>query len=479
MYIRRSEAHRDTGSQIVRRPAAGQVQTDVPVLELPPHVRQALADSVPAETRRKYDMWFGKANRWCQVDPWAVANGVTVLPMPSAAFTTWVQFLTTVVSDRTGQPYSVASLNQAVAAVVSYHEAVGESPPSTREARKLIRDHGARIAREVKRSAILTPDQILDVVRLDRCNPRRPGATAHDTLVAARNRFMVVVSFNAWDRRSEFAAAELPHFGVAEEPVPDATDGRTHRVLRWRFPKSKTDQGGEGADVFMPATGDDLCPVDAYGMWRAVLAGRGVVGGRALRSIDRWGNIGDGMTGHTINTLSKALVAEAGHAIDGYGRTFTAQGWRASGYSAATRAGASAEAKRRHGRWSPTSGVPDRVYDRAKDPVSDNPMAAVTAARTKGDPMHTGPLFRVHAASGGYVDFTDPGAAQAHVDTIGGRLEVVMPQPQPQPQTTRWGVVPNDGTDTHLSFPTEDAAREYAAQYPDAVVSELPPGAHR
>ncbi|MFI7278466.1 hypothetical protein [Streptomyces sp. NPDC049879] len=360
MYTRSNGISQDASNQIVVRKVAVPQWTDAD-LELPAEVRRKLADSVPEETRRKYDMWWGKAARWCQ------SHGRTVLPMSTQTMTTWVDFLTTVVSVRTGEPYAVASLNQAVAAIVSYHEAVEQSPPGTRQARELIRAHGASLGREVRRSSIITPDQLLDVVRLPQCNPRQDDPIR--ALVAARNRFMALVSFNAWDRRSEFVTANLNHFGVADQ------------VLRWRFPKSKTDQAGKGADVFMPATGDELCPVQAFAFWRSALAGRGVNDGRALRRIDRWGHIYPALSGDGLNTLSKDLTKAAGCYVDGWGRTFTSHGWRASGYSAAKRAGASAEAARRHGRWSETSGVPDRVYDRAQDPVQDNPMAAVTAAR--------------------------------------------------------------------------------------------------
>ncbi|MFJ4960217.1 hypothetical protein [Streptomyces sp. NPDC088739] len=324
-------------------------------------MRAKLEAAVPTETRRKYDLWWGKANRWC------LTESRSVLPMSTETMTTWVEWLTTVVSARTGQRYSVASLRQAVAAIVSYHEAVGESPPGTRQARELIRAHGASLGREVRRSAIITPDQLLTIVRLDECNPRHTNPVR--ALVGARNRFLAVVSFNAWDRRSEFAAADLPHFGAA---------GGT---LRWFFPHSKTDQGGEGEEVFMPATGDDLCPVSAYAFWRAALAGRGVVDGRALRRIDKHGHVGPSLSGDGLNTISKNLAKAAGCYVDGFGRKFTSHGWRASGYSAAKRAGAPAEASRKHGRWSPTSGIPDRTYDRAQDPIADNPMAAVARAR--------------------------------------------------------------------------------------------------
>lgn len=330
-------------------------------LELSPAVRAKLVAAVPEETRRKYDMWWGKAAAWCQT------HGRVVLPMSTPTLTSWVEFLTTVVSARTGQRYSVASLNQAVAAIVSYHEAVEQSPPATRQARELIKVHGAEIGREVKRSAIITPGQLLDIVRLPQCDPAE--------LAGARNRFLALVSFNAWDRRSEFAAALLPHFGVAQD------EGRT--VLRWRFPKSKTDQAGKGEDVWMPATDDELCPAAAYTAWRDQLAAHGIHDGRALRRVDRWGNIGDGLSGDGINEITKALTEAAGCHIDGFGRRFTSHGWRASGYTAAKRAGASGEAARRHGRWSAVSGVPERVYDRAQDPVADNPMAAVAAARKK------------------------------------------------------------------------------------------------
>lgn len=360
MHFSRSGIDQDSTHQIVRRSVTVQQWTELD-LELPPEVRRALEDAVPEETRRKYDMWWGKAAGWCH------ASGRQVLPMSTQTLTTWVHHLTTVVSSRTGQPYSVASLNQAVTAIRTYHEAVKLSPPATREVRRLIRAHGGRQGREIKRSAIITPDQLLDVVRTPLCDPRQGDPVR--ALVGARNRFLALVSFNAWDRRSEFAAAELRHFGVA--------DG----VLRWRIPRSKTDQAGAGADVKMPATGDELCPVEAFSFWRAALAGRGIVDGRALRRISKTGKIGPSLSGDGVNEITKAVIKASGvfpDGVDGYGRTFTSHGWRASGFTAARRAGASGEATQKHGRWKTDM---SQTYDRAQDPVADNPMTAVHQAR--------------------------------------------------------------------------------------------------
>ncbi|MFF9982854.1 site-specific integrase [Streptomyces erythrochromogenes] len=286
--------------------------------------------------------------------------------MTTETLTEWVQHLTTVISDRTKNHYSVSSLEQALAAIRWLHKQAKQSAPDDTDARALIRAHGKRQSdggRKIRRSAIVTPEQVADVVA--QCDIA--------TLTGLRDRFIVVTSFSAWTRRSELSALNISDIGEDQGDL----------VIFFR--SSKTDQAGQGEEVRLKPREDLLCPLTAWREYRAALAMHGIVTGRALRRIDRWGNIDPGkdsgyaagMSPATINDITKKLTAAAGCDTDGFGRKVTAHGWRASGYSAAKKNGASSEAARKHGRWSERSGIPDRVYDRAQDPHTENPMAAV------------------------------------------------------------------------------------------------------
>lgn len=334
--------------------------------------RAALRDSVPLNTRRAYERWWNLAADWC------TARGRVPLPMTPHTLTEWTRELTQTTSDRTGKLLGGGSIEQAVAAVRAVHSIAGyDGQPGTRDARRLIKAHKRRLAvdegRTVKRSAIVTPEQAVDVVECVnediRAAMTAARAAGDDPVRAAlphlRDRFLAVFSFFAWTRRSELAAFNLPD--VRE----------TEHGLEVLFRSSKTDQAAKGETVRLQRRDDALDPVTAWREYRDALAACGITTGRVLRRIDRWGNIGDALSGDAVNDITQRIVSAAGHDVDGYGRTFTAHGWRASGHVAAKRAGASAESRRARGRWAPTSRMPD-VYDRDQDPYDDDPMANVT-----------------------------------------------------------------------------------------------------
>lgn len=353
--------------ELVVRPRDHQVLADVSAwttadYRLTDRTRAKLRAAVPANTLRAYERWWAAAAAWC------TAQGRVALPMTAETLTEWVRTLTDTVSERTGRPLSVASLDQAVAAVRAVHAEAGfDGMPGTRHTRRLVKDHGRRLAdagRVERKSAVVTADQALTIA--ERCD----AATA----AGARDRLLVAVSFSAWTRRSELAALNLTDVRVSTDPARPG--------VFVRFRKSKTDQGGRGAEVFLPARGDALCPLAALRAWRTVLAERGITDGRLLRGVDRWGNIRDSLAAGTVNDISKRLTAAAGLAVDEQGREFTAHGWRASGYGAARDAGASEDSANRHGRWSPASRAA-KGYHRDRGELTDHPMAKVVAQQTR------------------------------------------------------------------------------------------------
>ncbi|MET9399304.1 hypothetical protein [Kitasatospora sp. NPDC002965] len=326
--------------------------------QLTEHTRQKLRDAVPAETFRAYTRWWGQAATWC------AQHGRIPLPMRAETLAEWTSTLTDTVSTRTGELLGVASLEQAVAAVRAVHTEAGfDGMPGTKLARRLITAHGKTLAdagRTERQSAIVTADQTLEIA--ERCDPT--------TLAGARDRVLISFSFAAWTRRSELAKLNWTDTRVSTDPDKPG--------LYVRFRSSKTDQTGKGAEVFLPARGDALCPLQAWRTWRLLLAERGITGGRLLRGVDRWDNVRDQLSAGSVNDISKRLVGAAGYAVDEQGREFTAHGWRASGRSAARKAGASKESADRHGRWSRKSNTGDR-YERDRGETADHPMAKVAA----------------------------------------------------------------------------------------------------
>ncbi|MFJ3856130.1 hypothetical protein ACIPRL_07885 [Streptomyces sp. NPDC090085] len=329
---------------------------------LSPRTRQKLADSVPDETRRAYERWWHAAADWC------TQTGRVPLPMHTNTLTEWTRELTDTISDRTGKLYAATSLTQAVAAVRSIHTLAGfDGMPGTTEARKLIKAHGKQLAdsgRRTRQSAVLDRvEQWFDVLALPECDP--------STLVGLRNRVLVVYSLNIWTRRSELGRLTLPNVREGVDDFEEVQDDGTMTVVTRPyidvfFPSSKTDQEGAGATTTAVGRDDALCIVTVTRAWRAALAERGITEGRFLRSVDQWGNIGDSISGDGINRITKDLVGKAGYLVDRNGMTFTAHGWRASGYSVAQQANATDGELRAGGRWSEKSQAA-KGYGRSRD----------------------------------------------------------------------------------------------------------------
>ncbi|AEM89016.1 endonuclease domain-containing protein [Streptomyces violaceusniger] len=320
-----------------------------------------LIKSVPKNTQRAYRNWWTLADDWCR------ANERTTLPMTPQTLAEWTRTLSQTTT-RTGQTYALNSLEQALYSIRALHTLAGyEGHPDTKLARKLLIAHSRRLAdegRTIRRSAIVTPDQVHDILSL----------VPSGTLTGLRDRFMCLLGFFGWLRSAEMAALNIADLGIDEAGV-----------LHVNIRVSKTDPNAKGDTVYLKPRSDDICPVAAWTALRAAYAEHGILTGRVLRSIDQWGHIRPQITTKSINEITQRLTAAAGCAFDGFGRKVTSHGWRASGYTASRRAGAPQESTRRHGRWGPKSRTPDECYDRIQDPMTGHPMADVKLTKNPLD----------------------------------------------------------------------------------------------
>ncbi|MBO2465538.1 hypothetical protein [Actinomadura violacea] len=124
-------------------------------------------------------------------------------------------------------------------------------------------------------------------------------------------------------RRSELAALDAGD--VAETP----------EGLEVTIRMSKTDQDAAGETIAIPRDAHPITdPVAAWRDWTALLAARGIAGGRLLRSVDRHGRIGASITGDAINRAVRrlALAADVPDAA-----SYTAHSLRAGGATIAYR----------------------------------------------------------------------------------------------------------------------------------------------
>jgi integrase len=173
---------------------------------------------------------------------------------------------------------------------------------------------------------------------------------------------MVVLGFALMGRRSELVALQI-------SDIRETSDGLLVLVRA-----SKTDQEGHGEEVAIPyGSHADTCPVRLVRAWIALLVENGITDGPLLRSVNRHGQIGRGLTGDGANKAIRAAAVRAGlpNATE-----ISAHSLRAGGATAAYHAGAPIATITRHGRWAEGSPVVLR-YIRAVDKWKDNPMAGV------------------------------------------------------------------------------------------------------
>ncbi|WP_405942545.1 hypothetical protein [Streptomyces sp. NBC_00207] len=381
--------------------------------ELSERTRAKLVQTVPPETLRAYERWWTLTVSWC------ASQGRVPLPMTDETLTEWVRTLTDAIAPKTGQKYGVSALRQAVAAIKKVHTLNGYEgkPELTYAARQLVKAHGKELSeagRRTRKSAVMDePQQWLDVLALEACDPA--------TLVGLRNRLLVVWSLNLWTRRSELARLNLVDVREVTERI-STPDGPAYRVgLDVFFRSSKTDQAGAGTTSKLAARADELCPVEVWRLWRAALAARGIVEGRVVRGVDRWGNLTASYSGSSINRVTQELVEAAGYLYDENGRKFTAHGWRASGYSAAERHGASREDLHEAGRWSPESKAAEG-YGRSRG-TRGGAMASVPLNQAS-EPATSDPTAATPKEEAAEIEEENGGQLGLHVEPGGGLVAV-------------------------------------------------------
>jgi integrase len=306
-----------------------------------------LKRATAANTDRAYARWWRMALDWCEREQ------RTPLPMTAQTLAEFIGHLKRSVSPKTGNPYSPASLDQALSAIRTAHFRAGfEGQPYSRAARDIIKVHRQDRAKDGWRPRRSKP-VTLDVLRLllAQCDP--------DSLTGLRNAAVLVLGYGLMGRRSELAACTIDQVTVDDDWVT---------VF---IPMSKTDTNAQGEDVDIPRS---VAPdIDAGVIVQAYLDGlaaHGVTDGSFLRRIDVWGNIGSDLTAASVNDIVKALAVAAN--LSDAQRT-TAHGLRAGGPTDAAERGVPIPFIAEHGRWSKNS-TQVLTYVRPADRRKNNPL---------------------------------------------------------------------------------------------------------
>lgn len=313
---------------------------------------RALEGSRAEETVRKYD------TAWRQFVGWCTAHRLKSLP---AAEETVMEYL----AERGEQGWVKSTLDLDLAAVRYYHRAHGERVPDTAGVRAVIRYYAkarGKAGYKPQKAAPAVPEVLIKMV----------GTCDLETPRGLRDRCLLTLGEFMFGRRSEIVCLNIH----SVEFVPDGLDVY--------LPYSKTDQDAEGTQIAI-AYGQrrETCPVRATRDWLACLQRQGIERGPLFRPINKAGVIArEGHTGGggssrlhpgSVNTIIKDTAREAG--LPNW-QDFRGHSVRRGGATAAARAGKSAKAIRRQGRWSERSTVAD-LYIEDEGRWKDNPMIGV------------------------------------------------------------------------------------------------------
>ena len=245
--------------------------------------------------------------------------------------------------------YFVTSLAQggcAPATIKTYlaavrHAQIMKGHPEPREASSLPRlrlvQNGVRRERAESTSARQPVRLPITPHILRRLRPS-PGSRSYDEclLWAA-----ATVCFFGFFRAGEITVPSAPAFDARVHLAwGDVAISDDNRVLRVLLKRSKTDQFMRGVEVFIGATGNDLCPVDAV---REYVARRGTSPGSFFRVAE-----GVPLTKTRFVELVRSALTRAGVPVDGY----SGHSFRIGAATAASQAGIPDSVIQALGRWS-------------------------------------------------------------------------------------------------------------------------------
>ena len=180
-----------------------------------------------------------------------------------------------------------ATIRRYVASIGHLHRAAGLDDPTKANPAKLAlkrlgRQHGSR-QQQAAPLGEMAVERVL--------------ATTKGSLIDHRDIALLMVSRDMLARRSEVVALRL-------EDIQFGDDGSATVLVR----RSKTDQGGEGAMLWLsPRTTKAL---------QAWLDGAGITGGVVFRSVDRGGHVGGALDAGDVARRFKVMAERAGIPAD-------------------------------------------------------------------------------------------------------------------------------------------------------------------
>ena len=236
----------------------------------------AYASTASAAATRK-----GYGSDWTHFAAWCQGQGLAALPAAPVTVGGYLAAMAPVLK--------VSTLGRRLAALAIAHRLAGHQldlkhPGIAAVMTGIRRQHGSA----QRQAAPATVDVV-----------KAMAATCGEDLAGLRDRALLLLGFAGAFRRAELVALQV------EDVTEDAAAGGLRVTLR----RSKGDQAGEGQVVGIARTGSATCPVAALALWRGAA---GIETGRLLRSVDRHGRVGDGLSDKAVALVVKRRAEAAG-----------------------------------------------------------------------------------------------------------------------------------------------------------------------
>ena len=244
--------------------------------------------------------WKAYQKSWSRFERWCVQHRVPHLPASNETLqlfvTALLEGLVETQDGKAGTPVSIRTVDQFLAAISFVHKSLQLQPPVVPEQdyRAIRRKHG----KAPKKKQAITQEELKAIVHT--ITPKHPSEG--EVLRVYRDRAILLVAFaSGGRRRSEIAAMQY-------EELTRQSDGS----YRWLLSRSKTDQEGEGLELFVPVLPGEVleCPARTLRRW---LEKAKISSGPVFRSIDQWGNLGStAITPGIVAKLVKETVQKIG-----------------------------------------------------------------------------------------------------------------------------------------------------------------------
>ena len=306
--------------------------------------RKLLEEGLNENTKRAY------TRQWTSFEAWCVKAGRVYLPATPETLTEYVTHLT-----KATKPPSPTSIQQAIATIRHVHAQAGhDDQPAIKGALTALKGYRKRWLHRGQRVNKAAPILLEDLQAMVKtCKPTTPRGI--------RDRAILLLAWPMMARRSEVAN------------LWDRDVEVTPKGLLVYIAMSKTDQEGKGFEVAVPKGTGETDPVAALKAWRDVKAAAGIQGGKLFRSINRWGQIQEGICADAIGRIVKQSAMAAGLPS---AEQYSAHGMRAGSATQAHIGGKRLSAISRQGRWSEKSATV-LGYIRGVDQWEDNPMDGI------------------------------------------------------------------------------------------------------